>query len=121
LGKKNIGDKGAECLANALASNSTLQLLHLWNNNIGDRGEECLANALAKNYTLQELDLRWNNIVDLNALRRITSYLERNRNWSESFFGKLAQVGSWNDATNGGPVLLEALIPAIADLHQTQN
>jgi hypothetical protein len=26
--------------------------------NIGDRGEECLANALAKNYTLQEIDLR---------------------------------------------------------------
>ena len=46
-------------------------------------------------------------------------YSDEHRNQAESFFDKLAKVDSWNDATNPGPDLLEALIPAIADLHQT--
>lgn len=124
LWRNKIGDRGAESLANVLGKNSTLQELDLNYNNIGDRGATLLANALENNYTLQKLDLYFNNIGDVTVLGRITSYLERNKNENtnqgESFFGKLAQVDNWNDATNQGTDLLEALIPVIADLHQTR-
>jgi len=139
MGSSKIGDDGAVDLANVLVTNSTLQALGLFDNKIGDRGADCLANALATNSTLMMLDLIGNIIGSSKVLDRITSCLERNNNTiqlerdnnairppdedttkDESFFGKLAQVDSWNDATNRGPDLLEALIPVIADLHQTR-
>ena len=68
-----IGDRGAECLANDLATNSTLQVLFLDYDNIGDRGAECLANAFAfvTNSTLLEPDsYLQNNIGNQRTLLR---------------------------------------------------
>ena len=81
LGKKSIGDRGAECLANALAKNSTLRELFLDDNEIDDRGAEYFANVFATNSTLLELDLYLhNNIGDRRAaMRRITSDLKRTK------------------------------------------
>ncbi|GBG35252.1 Nucleotide-binding oligomerization domain-containing protein 2, partial [Hondaea fermentalgiana] len=57
-----IGDEGATALANALASNESLQALNLQDTRIGVESATALANALAKNESLQELDLKRSNI-----------------------------------------------------------
>ena len=79
--RKNIGDRGAECLANALVLNSTLRVLFLDDNDIINRGAECVANAFATNSTLLDLDYLHNNISDRRTeLRRIASHLKRKKN-----------------------------------------
>ncbi|GBG34335.1 Protein kinase, putative [Hondaea fermentalgiana] len=52
----NIGHESATALANAVASNESLQTLDLRNNKISDEGATALANALAKKDSLQTLD-----------------------------------------------------------------
>jgi patatin-like phospholipase/acyl hydrolase/Ran GTPase-activating protein (RanGAP) involved in mRNA processing and transport len=62
-----IGEEGAEALAEALKINSTLQWLVLNSNQIGDAGTGTLAEALKVNRTLQQLNLNLNRIGDAGA------------------------------------------------------
>jgi len=55
LGNNRIGNEGARALAEALAANSTLQLLWLRNNLIGVAGATALARALIVNHTLAKV------------------------------------------------------------------
>ena len=66
LGGNNIGVNGVKHLANALKKNYTLQILDLGfnNNSIGDEGARCIADMLADNKSLQVIYLNHNNIGD---------------------------------------------------------
>ena len=64
LGFNNIGDQGAQAIAEILANNTTLTSLNLRSNNIDDQGAQAIAKALANNTTLTSLNLGWNNIDD---------------------------------------------------------
>ncbi|CAF2223523.1 unnamed protein product [Rotaria magnacalcarata] len=62
LSSSQIGNNGAQCLANALRNNTTLTKLDLWENLIGEKGAQHLADALRINTTLTTLSLGRNNI-----------------------------------------------------------
>ena len=62
-----IGNSGAQALAQALASNSTLEVLSLCTTLIGDDGAEALAEALHSNISLKRLLLSENMIGDKGA------------------------------------------------------
>jgi len=51
----NIGDEGAEHMADLLRVNTGIQVLYLQQNNIGDEGVGHLAEALKVNATLKTL------------------------------------------------------------------
>lgn len=54
-------------LANAIAKNTTIKVLHLSNIKISDEGIKHLTDALEENYTLTHLSLGNNNIGDEGA------------------------------------------------------
>ncbi|KJE93094.1 hypothetical protein CAOG_003935 [Capsaspora owczarzaki ATCC 30864] len=58
LGKNQIGVAGAQSIAEALKVNTTLTTLYLDRNQIGDAGAEAIAEALKVNTTVNVLDLR---------------------------------------------------------------
>ncbi|KAF9926255.1 hypothetical protein BGZ67_008188 [Mortierella alpina] len=62
LANSNIGDHGAQVLAQALRTYSTLTTFILRHNAIGDIGAQALAEALKTNSTLTTLDLKSNSI-----------------------------------------------------------
>ncbi|CAF3372567.1 unnamed protein product [Rotaria socialis] len=67
LGSNQIGDKGAQYLANALVRNKTLATLNLSFNRIGYQGAQHLANALRHNTTLVTLNLNKNRVQEQGA------------------------------------------------------
>ena len=73
LYNNKISDEGAKLLANALKKNNTLEGLDLSENNIGDDGARCIAEVLAVNKTLQWIHLGNNNIGDKGAESIATS------------------------------------------------
>merc|ERR1740124_1217320 len=58
----DIGDEGAESLADALAKNTTITNISLSDNHIKPEGAESLADALAKNTTITNINLSENHI-----------------------------------------------------------
>ena len=74
----DIGNKGAEHLAEALKVNTSLQKLDLWGNKLRSKGVEYLAETLKVNTSLQFLDLGFNNIGE-EFRNRVSLLLERNR------------------------------------------
>jgi len=75
LYNNNISQEGVRHLANALKVNNTLKILMLHNNNIGDEGAEYIANMLAVNKSLQKITLNGNNISDEGARSLATSFV----------------------------------------------
>jgi Ran GTPase-activating protein (RanGAP) involved in mRNA processing and transport len=67
LDKCGIGPDGGAFLADALATNSTLQDLILDQNALGDAGATALARAIAHNQMLWLLDLRGNQVGNAGA------------------------------------------------------
>jgi Ran GTPase-activating protein (RanGAP) involved in mRNA processing and transport len=57
LQKNKIGDKGAQAIAEALMTNSSLQVLDLSQNCIHKKGAKYLAKALPLNNSLRELKI----------------------------------------------------------------
>ena len=74
----NIGPEGIKLLADALKKNhtNTLEGLYLYDNIIGDEGAKYIAKMLADNKTLQKIGLNDNNISDKGAQSLATSLLE---------------------------------------------
>ncbi|CAK9096232.1 unnamed protein product [Durusdinium trenchii] len=72
---RKIGDRGAECLAEVLLENSSLQRLELDFNGISSGGAARLAEVLPKNSTLTHLYLCHNAIDDEGAIH-LASALE---------------------------------------------
>ena len=72
-----IGDKGIDHVANALSTNTLLEVLSVRKCDISDLGAELLARALAVNRTLETLDISHNNIGD-NGITHIATILESN-------------------------------------------
>ena len=67
LSKAEIGDMGAQALAEALRENSSLTKLELDANSIGDAGAQALAETLRENSSLATLRLAGNSIGDAGA------------------------------------------------------
>ncbi|CAF2028261.1 unnamed protein product, partial [Rotaria magnacalcarata] len=67
LNSNQIGDVGAQFLADALKANTTLTVLYLYENQIGDTGAQYLGDALKTNQSLQNLQLHNNKIGDSGA------------------------------------------------------
>ncbi|XP_026303363.1 NLR family CARD domain-containing protein 3 isoform X2 [Piliocolobus tephrosceles] len=64
LQKNSIGPMGAQRMADALKQNRSLKELMLSSNSIGDGGSKALAEALKVNQGLESLDLQSNSISD---------------------------------------------------------
>ncbi|MDA9573948.1 hypothetical protein N9R48_03395, partial [Rickettsiales bacterium] len=73
----NIGDQGAEALAQVLEKNSTVTSINLSGNNIGDEGTEALALALKEKSTVTSINLSGNNIGAEGA-KALAQVLEKN-------------------------------------------
>ncbi|CAF4839605.1 unnamed protein product, partial [Rotaria sp. Silwood1] len=67
LENNQIGDNGAQYLGEGLLRNATLTELYLDNNEIGYKGAQSLGEGLQKTTTLTTLDLRKNEISDKGA------------------------------------------------------
>ncbi|CAF4031108.1 unnamed protein product, partial [Rotaria magnacalcarata] len=67
LHANQIGDVGAQFLADALKANTTLTRLDLYTNQIGDSGAQYLGEALKTNKSLTLLQLQTNQIGDSGA------------------------------------------------------
>ena len=74
----NIGPEGIKLLADALKKNNMniLEGLYLYDNIIGDEGAKYIAKMLADNKTLQKIGLNDNNISDKGAQSLATSLLQ---------------------------------------------
>ncbi|XP_004346110.1 hypothetical protein CAOG_05437 [Capsaspora owczarzaki ATCC 30864] len=59
---RQMGDVGAQAIAEALKVNTTVTGIYLWANQIGDVGAQAIAEALKVNKTLTELYLHQNQI-----------------------------------------------------------
>ncbi len=80
LSHNNIGDKGAEHLAEVLMVKRTLSELHLNDNRISDRGVQLLANALCDRRTnLTKLYLNNNRLISNLSVGYLTNMLNQNR------------------------------------------
>lgn len=80
LSHNNIGDKGAEHLAEVLKVKRTLTQLHLNDNRISDRGVQLLANALCDEKTnLTNLYLHNNRLISNLSVGYLTNMLNQNR------------------------------------------
>ncbi|XP_004345766.2 hypothetical protein CAOG_06176 [Capsaspora owczarzaki ATCC 30864] len=67
LTKNQIGDVGAQAIAEALKVNTTLTTLSLNHNQLGEGGAQAIAEALKANTTLTKLYLHTNQIGDVGA------------------------------------------------------
>ena len=79
LGFNGIGDAGAQCLATALLTNTTLTSMDLSANHIGAAGAQALATALLTNTTLTSMNLVYNSIGDAAAQADLFRFLARNK------------------------------------------
>ncbi|KJE90896.1 hypothetical protein CAOG_009498 [Capsaspora owczarzaki ATCC 30864] len=77
--EKQIGNDGAQAVAEALKVNTTLTHLELRENQIGDVGARAIAETLKVNKTVMEVALSWNQISDAGA-RAIAETLKVNTN-----------------------------------------
>ncbi|CAM2705335.1 unnamed protein product, partial [Rotaria socialis] len=77
-----IGDSGAQYLGEALKTNKSLTLLQLQTNQIGDSGAQYLADALKVNKTLNILCLHENQIGDTGA-QHLGNALKTNQTLTE--------------------------------------
>ncbi|CAL1149683.1 unnamed protein product [Cladocopium goreaui] len=77
LNECNLGDQGAEYLAEALAENEVLTSLSLEGNRVGDRGAARLAAALERNEALTSLSLG-RNCVGGQGVKHLLDALESN-------------------------------------------
>ena len=73
----SLSDKGADCIATALQSNTSLLVLRLNNCQITDDGVAALGNAISRNQTLQELNINDNPFTD-TGLYLLTDGLQKN-------------------------------------------
>jgi hypothetical protein len=114
INSNNIGNAGAEKIAEALKYNKTLKHLYCAHNNIWDEGAYILARALEINNTLLTLDLSVNNLRDkgkealVEACKRnynlidikgiyfhsLNQYIERNKNFVKNAKGEEQYIGS---------------------------
>ena len=78
LSINTISDEGAEHIANALGSNTSLRLLNLESCGITDEGMTKLSGALSRNHTLQELCLSKNPFTD-DGLLELGESLQKNQ------------------------------------------
>ncbi|WP_039359749.1 hypothetical protein [Candidatus Protochlamydia amoebophila] len=74
---KEINDKGAETLAQALAFNTTIKILELNNNKLSDRGTQAIVHALAFNTALRTFLFKSNQISDQGA-KALAQFLASN-------------------------------------------
>lgn len=80
LSVNDIGDLGAQALAEALAENNTLTLLGLSGNKIGVKGAQALAEALRVNNTITTFNLRFNlRYSSVVVMKSIEFFLDRNK------------------------------------------
>ncbi|CAM4986298.1 unnamed protein product, partial [Rotaria socialis] len=79
-----IGDSGAQYLGEALKTNKSLTLLQLQTNQIGDSGAQYLADALKVNKTLNILCLHENQIGDTGA-QHLGNALKTNQTLTQLF------------------------------------
>ena len=77
LRKFDLGDAGAELLAEEMEKNTTIQGINLTDNNIGYAGAEALSTMLHKNTTIQSINLTDNNIGDAGA-EALSTMLHKN-------------------------------------------
>ena len=75
----NIGDSGAQALAEALKVNQSITSLALENNNIGDSGAQALAEALKDNQAITWLSLWDNNISSEELNNQIEAKIKQNK------------------------------------------
>eukprot|EP00062_Callorhinchus_milii_P019105 gi/632973322/ref/XP_007903097.1/ PREDICTED: MHC class II transactivator [Callorhinchus milii] len=67
LSRNQITDRGAQTLARSLPKLKSLRTLSLYDNIIGDKGAEKLAEILPAMTSLKVLDVQFNNITDVGA------------------------------------------------------
>ena len=102
LSRCEIGDDGAMAIAKALEINQTLKDLYLSLNNILTAGATALAEALKTNSKLKELNIRCNNLGDDGA-KALTEALKTNKS--------LTQLDLYGN--NLGPAGAKALADAL--------
>ncbi|CAF1086986.1 unnamed protein product [Rotaria sordida] len=73
-----IGEQGAQHLANALRDNVTLLTLNLGQNHIGYKGAQYMADVLRHNKTLKDISLDENNIGD-EGVKHLADALRNNQ------------------------------------------
>ncbi|KIC73819.1 hypothetical protein DB44_AU00010, partial [Candidatus Protochlamydia amoebophila] len=86
LSRQKISDRGAEVLAQSLASNTTLEVLFLGSNQISDKGAKAIAQSLASNTILKSLYLAGNQISDKGA-KAIAQSLASNTTLKSLYLG----------------------------------
>ncbi|CAF3923814.1 unnamed protein product [Adineta steineri] len=86
LGGNEIGNQGAQHLANALEGNKTLTTIYLGGNKIGDQGVQHLGHSLEINKTLTTLYLRGNKIGAKGA-QHLANALESNKTLTILYLG----------------------------------
>lgn len=80
LSNNNIGDQGAEYLAELLEKKHTLTDLHLNSNRIGDKGVQMLSSVLSRRATkLQRLYLHNNSSISDKSVDYLVDMLKRNQ------------------------------------------
>ena len=67
LSNCQIGDDGAEIVADFLRSDETVKEVYLWSCHFGPRGAKAIADALKHNQTVEHLCLNYNGIGDEGA------------------------------------------------------
>ncbi|NGX62383.1 MAG: hypothetical protein K940chlam9_01880, partial [Chlamydiae bacterium] len=98
----NIGDNGANAIAESLKVNAYLTSLNLSNNNIGDNGANAIAESLKVNTYLTSLYLEFNHIGD-NGANAIAESLKVN-----TCLTSLSLAGN-NIEDNGANAIAESL------------
>ncbi|CAF2408599.1 unnamed protein product [Rotaria sp. Silwood2] len=79
LNDTGITDEGVEHLAIMLTKNKSLTHLWLPNNPIRDLGIQCLARKLINNNTLQKLSLEWNKFTRCETVDILIELIEKNQ------------------------------------------
>ena len=88
LSKNDIGDTGAEALAQALHSNTKLERLDLSETNIGDDGVKALAQALCHNSSVKSLHLDNNPGISEQAVHCLIRALTVNTSITRTGYSK---------------------------------
>jgi len=117
LWNNHIGDQGAQFLAKALETNTTLTTLDLCNNHIGDQGAQFLAKALETNTTLTTLDLSCNQIRNRKMIVKINKKLKINHTNKQRLMclqiqclEKLEQLGRIDEIKSFNPIIYESCL-----------
>ena len=92
LSNNDIGDPGAQAIADMLKINHSLASINLALNNIGTEGAKAIANALKVNQSLQNIRLEWNYIGNQGAEAIIDALNVNN---------SLQNIEIWNNGIDG--------------------